>query len=110
MKEPYIEGLATHNDPESCTTNREVGREALTRARTGRVWSPEISSIRAPTLLRHAEGNTLASESGLLAGGSAGSKTPRMCGISMGENKEIRGLSVTIAAQAASGRPEVISR
>jgi hypothetical protein len=33
MKEPYIEGLATHEDPESCAVVGNDGGEALTGAR-----------------------------------------------------------------------------
>ena len=40
MEEPHIEGLATHNDPESCVEVRKELSEALTGARTGRVLSP----------------------------------------------------------------------
>lgn len=29
MKEPYVEGLANHNDHESCADNRKIIREAL---------------------------------------------------------------------------------
>jgi hypothetical protein len=45
MKELYIEGLASHNDHESCITRRKVCSEALTVAHTGRVLSPEILDI-----------------------------------------------------------------
>ena len=31
MKEPYIEGLATHDDPESCVDVRKDGGEAFDR-------------------------------------------------------------------------------
>ena len=40
MKEPYIEGLATHGDPESCVGVREDAGEALTGARAGRAIEP----------------------------------------------------------------------
>ena len=46
MKEPHIEGPATHDDPESCGDDREVGIEALTGARTGSVLSREIKVIQ----------------------------------------------------------------
>jgi hypothetical protein len=41
MKELYVEGLASHNDHESCAGNRKAAREALTVARAGWVLSPE---------------------------------------------------------------------
>jgi len=43
MKEPHVEGVATHDDPESCVDTREGVGEALTGARTGRVLSREIN-------------------------------------------------------------------
>lgn len=43
MKEPYIEGLAPHGDPESCGGVRKDVREALTGARAGRVLSLETA-------------------------------------------------------------------
>jgi hypothetical protein len=58
MQESYIEGLATHDDPESCATSREAVREVLIGAHAGSVLSREIRTIRAPTLLSEVEGNT----------------------------------------------------
>lgn len=46
MKESYVEGLATHDDPESCAAAREDGGEALTGVRAGRVLSRESDSLR----------------------------------------------------------------
>ena len=58
MKEPHVEGVATHDDPESCSDSREAAAEALTGARTGTVSSREINPSGVPTLLSEAEGNT----------------------------------------------------
>ena len=44
MKEPYIEGLANHGDPESCASARERSGEALTGENAGWVLSREISA------------------------------------------------------------------
>ncbi len=41
MKEPYVEGLATHNGPKSCAVIREGGGEALSGVYMGRVLSRE---------------------------------------------------------------------
>ena len=57
MEESYIEGVATHDDPESCAGSREAEREVLTGVHAGPVLSREITTIRVPTLLRKAEGN-----------------------------------------------------
>ena len=41
MKEPYIEGLANHDDPESCVGARKGVDEALAGERIGEVLSRE---------------------------------------------------------------------
>jgi hypothetical protein len=46
MKESYVEGLATHNGPESCGAAREGGDEAWTGERAGRVFSRERILLR----------------------------------------------------------------
>lgn len=58
MQESYIEGVANHDDPESCVGSREAADEALTGARTGRLLSREIKDFGMPTPLTEAEGNT----------------------------------------------------
>jgi len=57
MKESHVEGLASHNGPESCAGGREAAREALTGVRTGRVLSREKGAIRVLTPLLWAEGD-----------------------------------------------------
>ena len=101
MKELHIEGLAIHDDPESCVGARKVVSEALIGARAGRVLSPEISQSRVPTPLHYAEGHTHEGEKGKSSGDPAGSETPCMRGISMRENREI---PRTPSADGALGR------
>ena len=48
MKEPYVEGVANHNGPESCTGTRKGTGEALTGVRMGRVLSREINESGVP--------------------------------------------------------------
>jgi len=56
MKVSYVEGLANHNDPESCGAAREGGVEALAGGRTGRVLSREIYALlREQQVLRDAD-------------------------------------------------------
>jgi hypothetical protein len=50
MREPHIEGVATHDDPESCVVDRKVHDEALTGACAGTVLSREIRQFGVPTL------------------------------------------------------------
>ncbi len=58
MRESYIEGVANHDDPESCVGVRKGVGEALTGACAGTVLSRENHSTGTPTLLNNAEGNT----------------------------------------------------
>ena len=62
MKKPYIEGLATHDGPESCVGGRETAGEALTGGNIGRVLSRENLNCGAPTPSPWVEGNTEPSE------------------------------------------------
>ena len=58
MKKSNVEGIASHDGPESCAAAREGVGEALTGVHTGRVLSREIRQFGAPTLLGEAEGHT----------------------------------------------------
>jgi hypothetical protein len=58
MKELYIEGLANHNDHESCAGNRKGTGEALTVAHTGRAIEPRNRQCRVRTLSWQAERKT----------------------------------------------------
>jgi len=50
MKESYVEGVATHDGPESCGAAREGGVEALTGVRAGRALAAKEPSSGTPTL------------------------------------------------------------
>lgn len=52
MKESYVEGLATHDGPESCGASRKSGGEALTGERAGRVFSRVIQLRDADAVRR----------------------------------------------------------
>lgn len=49
MKEPHIEGVASHDGPESCVNARKGVGKALTGVRIGEVSSREIISSGMPT-------------------------------------------------------------
>ena len=58
MKTLYIEGVATHDGPESCVGVRKGGGEALTGVRAGRAIEPRNQvQFGVPTLSKEAEGN-----------------------------------------------------
>ncbi len=89
MKESHIEGVAIHDDPESCASSREAAREVLTGAHTGSVLSREIRFSRVPTLLSEAEGKMSQGRYRKSLGGPARSQTRYMCGTFLRENREI---------------------
>jgi hypothetical protein len=104
MKESHIEGVATHDDPESCADGCEAGREALTGAHTGSVLSREITISEEPTLLCKAEGETSQRRYSKSQGGLARSQTRHMCGTSLRENREIPSPPVADGATGRSGK------
>ena len=57
MKEPYIEGVAIHDGPESCAGFREGASEALTGVRAGQAIEPRNQHSGVPTSSTEAEGN-----------------------------------------------------
>jgi hypothetical protein len=107
MKEPHIEGPATHDDPESGAGARKGVGEALTGACAGTVLSREIRHSGAPTPLSEAEGHTDRERHGELSAGPARSKTRRTHGRSLRENRES---PAPPAADGAAGRVEKAKR
>jgi NADPH-dependent curcumin reductase CurA len=105
MEEPYIEGVAIHDGPESCVGVREGGGEALTGVHVGRAIEPRNHYLRGADAVVGAEGHTDVSASRELPAGPARSENLGMRGISMHENREIPSLSVRlITGRAAWGR------
>jgi hypothetical protein len=106
MKEPHIEGVAIHDDPESCVSSREGRGEALTGARTGAVLSRENRQSGTPTQLCYAEGKTHGGRHREPTGGPARSETRGTCGISSRENREIPGTLATDGVAGRAGKAE----
>jgi RNA-directed DNA polymerase len=105
MKESHIEGVATHDDPESCAGAREGGGEALTGARAGQVTEPRnVQSMGADAVKRGGRQHVGHRQREMPAG-PARSKTLCTCGISARENREICGPLGAMVRRAASGRP-----
>lgn len=107
MKELHIEGVATHDDPESCAGVGNGAGEVLTGARAG--WAIEPRNCNrsgVPTPSKWPEGNIAVSANRELPADPARSKNLCMHGISMRENREIpRSPAVVMAGRAARGRP-----
>jgi hypothetical protein len=89
MQESHRKGVAHHPDPESYGGRREGAVEALTGVHTDQVYSCEIKPTGAPTRFAHAEGNMASGVWREPLTGPAQSKTLRMCGNSLRENREI---------------------
>jgi hypothetical protein len=104
MEKPYVEEVATHDDPESCTDVREGGGEALTGARAGRVLSREMHLQDADAVILrgrpHRQRRYRETQSS-----PARSETPCTHGTYLRENREICGPLGALALRAASGRP-----
>ncbi len=89
MRELYIEGVATHDDPEPCVGAREGAGEALVGAHVGRAIEPRKNL--GPGCRRFQIGGRQHRRQRYreLPAGPARSKNPCMRGISMRENREI---------------------
>lgn len=104
MQESHIEGVATHDDPESCADAREGGGEALTGVRAGQVIEPRNAQFMgADAVKRGGRQHDWHRHRKMLAG-PARSKTLRTRGISARENREICGPLGVNVRRAASGR------
>jgi hypothetical protein len=89
MQEPYVEGVATHDGPESCVAAREGGGEALTGVRAGRVIEPRNPFDRGADAVDRSGRPHRPQRYRELLADPARSKTPCMRGICMRENREI---------------------
>ena len=101
MKESYVEGLATHDGPESCAVAREGGGEALTGVRAGRVFSRERQYLRGADAVGESGRPHLERRYRKTLRNPARSETPCMCGNTSRENREI---PCPPAADGAAGR------
>ena len=91
MKEPHVEGLAIHDDPESCVVIREGAGEALTGAPGGWVLSREksLQGADAEEIVGRRNGMH---RHGEVHAGPARSEAPRTLGNLLHGNREIPGL------------------
>jgi hypothetical protein len=105
MKEPYVEGLATHDDPESCAVIREDAGEALDRGTSGPGIQPRNSVVRGAQAVPMVGRQHAMHREREVYGGPTRSKTPCTFGTSMRENREVCGPLATMAWRDASGRP-----
>ena len=105
MKELYIEGVATHDDPESCVGARKGAGEALTGVRAGRAIEPRNMLFRGADAVKRRGRPHRRSRYGERSSNPARSKNLCMRGISTRENREIPGSPArSITERAAQGR------
>jgi len=110
MKESDIEGVATHDGPESCDGAREGTGEALTGVHAGRPLSREISQLEAPTWLWDTEGNMVRSAIASAGTASRGRRTRACVESSCARTGRSTIYPPEMARRVASGRPEAVSR
>ena len=103
MKESYVEGLATHNGPESCGVTREGGGEALTGERAGRVFS-RVTQLRDADAVRRSGRQHPRRRYRETSRNPARSETPRTLGSASHGNREIPCPSEAIGASDRVGK------
>src|SRR5258708_35725311 len=75
MEEFYVEGLATHDGPQSCVDVPQGRGEALAWARAGRAIEPRNHSSGVPTLSRRRKATPLAALCASRQGAPRGRRT-----------------------------------
>lgn len=106
MEELYIEGIATHDDPEPCVNVREGVGEASEGARAGRAIEPRNHGDRGADAVYKAGRQHHQQRFREVLVGPARSENHGMCGTSMRENREVPCSPVwLITGRAAQERP-----
>ena len=106
MKTLYVEGVATHDGPESCVDVRKDGGEALTGVRAGWAIEPGNQQVRGVDAVERSGRPHRQQRFRELLGDPARSKNLCMHGVSMRENREIpRSPGRLIAGRAVQARP-----
>lgn len=110
MKESYVEGVATHDDPEPCIDAREDVGEAWDRGTCGLGIEPRNASYRSADAVIRGGRQHGRDRHRKIATGSARSETPCTYGTSLHENREISGTPAAMVRRAALERPLAASR
>jgi hypothetical protein len=101
MKESYVEGLATHDGPESCGVACKGGVEALTGVRAGRVLSRERGPLRDADAVGESGRSHLTHRYREMRQGPARSETPSTYGNTSRGSREVL---CSPEAEVAAGR------
>jgi len=110
MKESYVEGLATHTGPESCTTACEGSVEALTGVRTGRVFSREKHLLWGADAVGECGRPHPVHRNRKVHCNPARSETPSTYGNTSHENREIPCLPETNGVAGRIGKSKDVRR
>src|ERR1700674_4807831 len=110
MKESHGKGLATHTDLESCGVACKGGVEALTGARTGRVYSRERANLRGADAVRRSGRPHPAPRYRDMRRNPARSKTPCTYGHTSHENREVLCSPVAAVVAGRVGKSKDIRR
>lgn len=110
MEEPYVEGVANHNGPESCVGAREGGGEAFDRGTYGQGIEPRNLFVRGADAVsrcgrQHNRGRYREPTIDL-----ARSQTPRTCGIFLRENRETRTSPTVDGTVGRIGKAKAVPR
>jgi hypothetical protein len=109
MKESDVEGVASHDGPESCSGAGNDAAEAFDRGMHGRGIELRDHFLRSADAVQRKRKATLRASLCKMLVGSAQSKTRRTCRTFLRENREIP-TPPALATRDASGRPEATSR
>lgn len=109
MKEPDVEGVASHDGPESCGGAGNGVVEAFDRGMHGRGIELRDHGVQGADAVQRKRKATCQASPCEMPGGPAQSKTRRTCRTSLRENREIP-TPPALATRAASRRPEATSR
>jgi RNA-directed DNA polymerase len=110
MKESYGEDLASHTDPASCTVAREGGREALTGACAGGLWSREIIRVRGADVVSVSGRQHPIHRYGKRYGDLARSENLSMHGNISRENREVPYSPATYGVAGRIGKSQDVSQ
>ena len=109
MKELYVEGLASHDGPESCAGVREGAGEALTGVRAGGAIEPRNVDVRGADAVSLSGRQHRRQRHRELAADPARSENQGMHGSSMRENREVPRPPVRCGRRAGrSGNAEAV--
>jgi hypothetical protein len=106
MKESHVEGVATHDDPESCGGVREDVAEALDRGTGGPGIQPRNPVIQGVDAVTISERQYVPHRHREMRDGPARSETPCTHGTFLHENREICESPAALVLQDAPGRPK----